>query len=66
MESTLQNHFLVAMPALIDSFFYRSVVYLSANTISNGAMGLIINRPDQSDAGRTAVTPENRQPLRLH
>lgn len=44
MESTLQNHFLVAMPALIDSFFYRSVVYLCEHD-QNGAMGLIINRP---------------------
>ncbi len=44
MESTLQNHFLVAMPALSDSFFYRSVVYLCEHD-QNGAMGLIINRP---------------------
>jgi len=44
MESTLQNHFLIAMPALIDSFFYRSVVYLCEHD-QNGAMGLIINRP---------------------
>jgi putative transcriptional regulator len=44
MESTLQNHFLVAMPALSDSFFHRSVVYLCEHD-QNGAMGLIINRP---------------------
>lgn len=44
MESTLQNHFLVAMPTLADSFFYRSVVYLCEHD-QNGAMGLIINRP---------------------
>jgi putative transcriptional regulator len=44
MESTLQNHFLVAMPALSDSFFYRSVVYLCEHD-QNGAMGLIVNRP---------------------
>lgn len=44
MESNLQNHFLVAMPALNDTFFYRSVVYLCEHD-QNGAMGLIINRP---------------------
>jgi putative transcriptional regulator len=44
MASTLQNHFLVAMPTLTDSFFYRSVVYLCEHD-QNGAMGLIINRP---------------------
>lgn len=46
MESTLQNHFLIAMPAMADTFFYRSVVYLCEHD-QNGAMGLIINRPTQ-------------------
>jgi len=46
MESTLQNHFLIAMPAMTDTFFYRSVVYLCEHD-ENGAMGLIINRPTQ-------------------
>jgi putative transcriptional regulator len=44
MNSGLQNHFLIAMPALNDSFFHRSVVYLCEHD-QNGAMGLIINRP---------------------
>lgn len=44
MDSTLQNHLLIAMPALTDTFFYRSVVYLCEHD-QNGAMGLIINRP---------------------
>ena len=44
MESSLQNHFLIAMPNLADSFFYRSVIYICEHD-KNGAMGLIINRP---------------------
>jgi putative transcriptional regulator len=44
MSGYLQNHFLIAMPSLADSFFYRSVVYLCEHD-ENGAMGLIINRP---------------------
>ena len=44
MEASLQNYFLVAMPALSDSFFHRSVVYVCEHD-ENGAMGLIINRP---------------------
>ena len=44
MDSSLQNHFLIAMPALTDSFFYRSVVYICEHD-EQGAMGLIINRP---------------------
>jgi len=44
MESSLQHHFLIAMPALADSFFHRSVVYICEHD-EQGAMGLIINRP---------------------
>lgn len=44
MSYSLKHHFLVAMPTLIDSFFYHSVVYLCEHD-SDGAMGLIINRP---------------------
>lgn len=41
---SLQNHFLVAMPSLQDSFFERTVIYICEHD-SKGAMGLIINRP---------------------
>jgi len=44
MESSLQHHFLIAMPAMADSFFHRSVVYICEHD-EEGAMGLIINRP---------------------
>lgn len=44
MSDTLKNHLLVAMPSLIDSFFYHSVVYLCDHD-QDGAMGMIINRP---------------------
>ena len=44
MSSFFKHHFLVAMPNLIDSFFYHSVVYLCEHD-ENGAMGIIINRP---------------------
>ncbi|HEC72799.1 MAG TPA: YqgE/AlgH family protein [Methylophaga aminisulfidivorans] len=44
MDSTLQNHFLIAMPSLADAFFHRSVIYICEHD-ENGAMGLIINRP---------------------
>lgn len=44
MATSLQHHFLIAMPALADSFFHRSVVYICEHD-EKGAMGLIINRP---------------------
>lgn len=40
----LQHHFLIAMPALQDPFFKRSVVYVCEHN-EEGAMGLIINKP---------------------
>ncbi|ATA26553.1 hypothetical protein BIY26_06670 [Brenneria goodwinii] len=40
----LQHHFLIAMPALQDPVFKRSVVYICEHN-EDGAMGLIINKP---------------------
>lgn len=40
----LQNHFLIAMPTLLDPFFQKSVVYICEHN-EKGAMGLVINRP---------------------
>lgn len=46
LASSLQHHFLIAMPSLVDTFFYRSVVYICEHD-ENGSMGVIINRPTQ-------------------
>ncbi len=40
----LTNQFLIAMPALADPNFSRTVTYLCAHT-DEGAMGIVINRP---------------------
>ena len=42
--STLQNHFLIAMPAMGDPNFDGTVTYLCKHN-EEGALGLIINRP---------------------
>lgn len=39
----LQNHFLIAMPTLLDPYFQKSVVYICEHN-EKGAMGLVINR----------------------
>ncbi len=44
--TSLQNHFLIAMPALNDSYFHQSVIYLCDHS-EDGAMGLIINQPSE-------------------
>jgi len=43
-EFCLKNHFLVAMPALLDQHFFHSVVYVCQHN-DDGAMGLVINKP---------------------
>ena len=43
-EVNLSNHFLIAMPALMDPNFYHTVTYLCEHN-EEGAMGIIINRP---------------------
>ena len=40
----LTNQFLIAMPGMVDDNFARAVVYLCEHS-SNGALGLVINRP---------------------
>jgi putative transcriptional regulator len=42
--SDLSNHFLIAMPALEDANFYRTVTYVCEHN-AQGAMGIVINRP---------------------
>ncbi|WP_456378349.1 YqgE/AlgH family protein [Thiolapillus sp.] len=42
--SSLTNHFLIALPALQDPNFSRTVTYVCEHT-SEGTMGIIINRP---------------------
>lgn len=40
----LANHFLIAMPALADSNFARTVTFICDHS-SEGTMGLVVNRP---------------------
>jgi putative transcriptional regulator len=42
--SSLQNHFLIAMPTLDDPYFERSLMYICEHN-ADGAMGLVINSP---------------------
>lgn len=42
--SSLENHFLIAMPSLDDPFFARAVTYICEHN-QDGAMGLVINQP---------------------
>ena len=40
----LTNHFLIAMPGLVDALFSKSVVYVCEHS-ERGALGIIINKP---------------------
>ena len=44
VASSLEGHFLIAMPGMADERFAESVVYICAHSPS-GAMGFIINKP---------------------
>lgn len=62
----LQHHFLIAMPALDDPAFRRSVVYICEHN-ADGAMGIVINKPLdnlQIDGilEKLAIIPEPRDP----
>ena len=45
-ENSLTNHFLIAMPGLVDPNFTRTLTYVCEHT-DEGAMGIVINRPTE-------------------
>ncbi len=49
-EQSFTDHFLIAMPALDDPNFQRTVTYICEHN-SNGAMGIVINRPTDVSLG---------------
>jgi putative transcriptional regulator len=62
----LQHHFLIAMPALQDPLFKRSVVYICEHN-PEGAMGIIINKPIENLTiegilTKLKITPSPRDP----
>lgn len=53
----LTNQFLIAMPALEDPNFSRTVTYVCAHN-EEGAMGIVINRPLNIDLGEVLAQME--------
>lgn len=49
-HSSLTNHFLIAMPALADPNFSRTVTYVCEHN-EEGALGIVINRPSDLRLG---------------
>lgn len=43
-HESLNNHFLIAMPGMVDPEFAGAIIYLCSHD-ANGAMGLIVNHP---------------------
>ena len=48
VKINLTHHFLIAMPALEESFFSRSLIYIAEHN-DQGALGIIVNRPIDMD-----------------
>lgn len=44
----LTNHFLIAMPAMDDPYFSKTLIYIAEHN-DQGALGLIVNRPIDMD-----------------
>jgi putative transcriptional regulator len=45
MQATnLTHHFLIAMPAMVDAFFARTLTYICEHN-EQGALGVVVNRP---------------------
>ena len=46
----LTDHFLIAMPAMVDSYFSKTLVYVAEHN-ERGALGVIVNRPIDMSLG---------------
>ncbi len=46
----LTDHFLIAMPAMADPYFSRTLVYMAEHN-ARGALGVIVNRPLEMSLG---------------
>jgi putative transcriptional regulator len=64
LSADLTNHFLIAMPNMVDPNFSRTLTYIAEHN-ERGALGLIVNRPiDMNLAGlfeRIDVPLEHKQ-----
>ena len=49
-QTNLTNHFLIAMPAMADPNFSRTLTFIAEHN-DDGALGVIINRPIDMDLG---------------
>lgn len=47
---SLANHFLIAMPAMVDPNFSRTLTYICEHN-PDGALGIIVNRPTEMSLG---------------
>lgn len=50
-EQSLAGRLLVALPVLVDPNFARTVVLVLAADADDGAIGVVLNRPSQTDVG---------------
>ena len=53
MSDTLRGKLLVASPALVDPNFARSVILITEHN-EDGAMGVVLNRPSETDVDEVA------------
>ncbi len=49
-QTDFTNHFLIAMPRMVDPYFSSSIVYICQHD-DHGALGLIVNKPVEKDVG---------------
>ena len=49
-QVNLTNHFLIAMPNMVDPYFAKSLTYICEHN-ENGALGLVVNRPIEMTLG---------------
>jgi putative transcriptional regulator len=64
----LTNHFLIAMPAMVDPYFAKSLTFICEHN-DQGALGVVVNRPTEMTLGilfeQVEIPLENKELARL-
>ncbi len=60
-QVNLTNHFLIAMPNMVDPYFAKSLTYICEHN-EQGALGLVVNRPIDLYPCRSMMNPQPPSP----
>ena len=59
LQADLTGSLLVATPSLVDPNFRRTIIFVTRHEATDGALGVILNRPSGTNLGNLTDSPES-------